>query len=106
MRGRGRGERSRRSILSGRCSTGAAPDARTFPPPAVRSRGRLRKAGDDEYVGLVADDVDHIRGELVKLRARVNGLVPSARRELVLVAVAVSGLALSEAVLSAKATGR
>ena len=105
MRGRGRGERSRRSILSGRCSTGAAPDARLF-PPAVRSRGRPRKAGDDEYVGLVADDVDHIRGELVKLRARVNGHVPSARRGLVLVAVAVSGLALSEAVLSAKATGR
>jgi hypothetical protein len=42
----------------------------------------------------------------VKLRATVNGHVPSARRGLVLVAVAISGLALSEAVLSAKATAR
>jgi hypothetical protein len=103
MRGCGSGDRSRRSILSGGRSTGAAPDARTV-PPAVRSRGRPRKAGDDEYVGLVADDVDHIRGELVKLRATINCHVPSARRGLVL--VAVSGLALSTIGLSAKATAR
>jgi hypothetical protein len=67
--------------------------------------GVRETAGDDEYVGLVTDDVDDTRGELVKLRATVNGHVPSARRGLALVAVVVAGLVLSKAVLSDKATG-
>jgi hypothetical protein len=55
---------------------------------------------------VVADDVDHIRGKLVKLRATVKCHVPSARRGLVLVAVAMAERALREAVLSATATAR
>lgn len=62
---------------------------------------RLRAAAHDEYVVHVADDVDNIRGELVKPRGTLNGHVPSVRRWLVL--VAGTELGLTETVL--RATG-
>jgi hypothetical protein len=64
-----------------------------------------RASDDDEYVGLVADDVDHLGGELV-LRVTVNCHVPAARQGLVLAAVAMGELELGEAVLRAAGTGR
>jgi hypothetical protein len=67
---------------------------------------RPRASDDDEYVGLVADDVDHLGGELVQLRATVNCYVPAARQELVLTAVAIGELELREAVLRTAGTGR
>jgi hypothetical protein len=67
--------------------------------------GGVREPADgDEYVGLVADDVDHLRGELVKLKATVNCHVPSARQGSVLVAVA--DLVLGEFVRSATGSRR
>ena len=69
------------------------------------SHGRRPRAADhDEYAVLVADDVDNIRGELVKPRGTLNGHVPSARRGLVL--VAGTELGLSEAVLCATGARR
>jgi hypothetical protein len=56
--------------------------------------------------GLVADDVDHMRGELVKPRVTINCHVPSARRGLVLVAAAIAALAEGEAGLSDNGGGR
>jgi hypothetical protein len=67
---------------------------------------RPRASDDHEYVGLVADDVDHLGGELVQLRATVNCHVPAARRGLMLAAVAIGEFELSEAVLRAAGTGR
>jgi hypothetical protein len=67
--------------------------------------GVRRAVYDDEYVGLVADDVDHPGGELVQLRATVNCHVPAARQRLV-AAVAIGELELGEAVLRAAGTGR
>lgn len=67
---------------------------------------RPRAPDDDEYVGLVADDVDHLGGELVQLRATVNCHVPAARQGLVLTAVAIGELELREAVLRTAGTGR
>jgi hypothetical protein len=68
--------------------------------------GSTPDVDDDEYVGLVAEDVDHLWGELVKLRATVNWHVPAARRGLVLAAVATGELERSEAVLRAAGSGR
>jgi hypothetical protein len=56
--------------------------------------------------GLVADDVDHMRGELVKPRVTVDCHVPSAQRGLVLVVAAIAGHAQGEAGLSDKGGGR
>jgi len=71
------------------------------------STGGVRQPADDaDYVGLVAADVDHLRGELMKLRATVNCQVPSAQQRLAAVAVAVAELAVSEAVLRAVSSGR
>jgi hypothetical protein len=61
---------------------------------------------DDEYVGLVADDVDHLGGELVKLRATVNCHVPPAWQGLVPAGVAIGEHALSEAVFGVGGAGR
>ena len=96
------GSRTRRAIAE----VDRSPPRHAPVHPRLGLAGVRETAGDDDYVGLVTDDVDDTRGELVKLRATVNGHVPSARRELALVAVVVAGLVLSEAVLSAKATGR
>ena len=78
--------------------------------PSLESGGStcVRRASDDddEYVGLVADDVDHLGGELVQLRATVNCHVPAARQGLVLAAVAMGELELGEAVLRAAGAGR
>jgi hypothetical protein len=59
-----------------------------------------------EYVGLVADDVDHIGGELVKQAATVNWHLPSARREVAEVAATMVEPAQGAALLSAKGTGQ
>jgi hypothetical protein len=67
---------------------------------------RPRASDDDEYVGLVADDVDYLGGELVQLRATVNCHVPAARQGLVLTAVAIGELELREAVLRTAGTGQ
>ena len=61
---------------------------------------------DEEYVGLVADDVDRIQGKLVKQTATVNCHVPSARRELAAVAAAMDEPAPRAALPSAKGAGR
>jgi hypothetical protein len=70
------------------------------------TRGVRRASDDDEYVGLVADDVDHLGGELVQLRATVNCHVPAARQGLVLTAVAIGELELREAVFRTAGAGR
>jgi hypothetical protein len=59
-----------------------------------------------EYVGLVADDVDRIWGELVEQTATVNWHVPSARREVSEVAATMDESAQCAALLSAKGTGQ
>jgi hypothetical protein len=60
-----------------------------------------------EYVGLVADDVDHIGGELlVKQAATVNWHLPSARREVAEVAATMVEPAQGAALVSAKGTGQ
>jgi hypothetical protein len=80
--------------------------ARPYHPRERRLDGRRpRPSDDDEYVGLVADDVDHLGGELVQLRATVNCHVPAARQGLVLTAVTIGELELGEAVLRAAGTG-
>jgi hypothetical protein len=56
------------------------------------------------YVGLVADDVDHIRGELVNVTITVHCHVLLARRWSVLVAVVIA--ALGEAVVGDTAGGQ
>jgi hypothetical protein len=73
--------------------------ARTYDPRGAARSPVLRASDNDEYDGLVADDVDHLWGELVKPRATVNSHVSPARR--VLAAVAIGELELSEAVLRA-----
>jgi hypothetical protein len=60
---------------------------------------------DEEYGGLVADDVDRIQGELVKQTATVNCHVPSARRE-VAHATAMDEPAQCAALLSPKGAGQ
>jgi hypothetical protein len=80
--------------------------ARPYHPRARRLDARRPRAPDDhEYVGLVADDVDHLGGELVQLRATVNCHVPAARQGLVVIAVATGELELREAVLRTAGTG-
>jgi hypothetical protein len=71
-----------------------------------RAGGAPKPADDEDYCGLVDDDVDDIRGELVKLRVTVNCHVLSARRGLGLVAAATAVRALSEAVLGGEGAGR
>jgi hypothetical protein len=81
--------------------------ARTCHPRERRLDARRPRAcDDDEYVGLVADDVDHLGGELVKLRATVNCHVPPARQGLVPAGVAIGEHALSEAVFGVGGAGR
>jgi hypothetical protein len=65
------------------------------------SLGRRR-----EYVGLVADDIDRIWGELVMQTASVIWRVLSARREVVEVAATMDEPARCAALLSAKGTGQ
>jgi hypothetical protein len=67
---------------------------------------RPQPAEGHEYVGQVADDVDHLRGELVKLRATIDRHVPSARQNLMLFAAAVATPALSRAAPAALGSGR
>jgi hypothetical protein len=67
---------------------------------------RSRASDDDGYVGLVADDVDHLGGELVQLRATDNCHVPGAPQRLVLAAIAMGELEPGEAVLRTAGTGR
>lgn len=55
---------------------------------------------------MVADDVDRIWGEQVKQTATVNCHVPSARRELVQVAVTTPGPAQCAALPVAKGARR
>lgn len=74
--------------------TGTAPSTR-------RIRKTIPCADDEEYVGLV-DDVDRIQGELVKQTATVNCHVPSARREVVEVAVTMDEPAQCAAVPGAR----
>jgi len=69
-------------------------------------RGGVRQPVDsDEYVGLVTDDVHHIGGEQVKLRATVYHQMPSTPPGLVRRAVPATPVQ-SDAVLDAAVSGR
>jgi hypothetical protein len=67
--------------------------------------GLLHPADSDEYVGLVTDDVHHLGGEQVKLRATVDQQMPPTPPGLVLRA-ALATPVRGEAVLDAAVSGR
>jgi hypothetical protein len=74
--------------------------------PVCSTRRIIPCADDGSTLGLVAEDVDLIWGELVMQTATVIWRVPSARREVAEVAATMDERARCAALLSAKGTGQ